>query len=79
MAIYVEIVKVDETDANAEYSFGVSPGTVGRLSLDKANGSVRVVEALPDDADSRYAARARQKLLQHWRKGEIPDRTCWAS
>jgi hypothetical protein len=52
MALFVEIVTDDETDANAEYWFGVSPGTVSRLSLSKANGSITLMEALPDDADS---------------------------
>ena len=79
MAIYIEIIKVAETAGQAEYSFGASAEKVGRLRLNKASGAVTVLVPLADDVGSRYTARATQKIVQHWRKGESPARTCWAS
>jgi hypothetical protein len=80
MAIYIEIKKVAESPDSAEYSFGLGAGPEGRLILRKATGEVELLSAHPDDSESKgFFSRAAHKVRSHWKKGELPELTCWAS
>jgi hypothetical protein len=76
MQIHIEIHKVRETARGADYEFRLG-GRPGLLRLDKRTGAVLLIDVDPADAMAfRCAAR---KLHEHWRKGELPERTCWAA
>jgi hypothetical protein len=80
MALYIPIRKVDEDSQSARYTFG-EPGTAtGLASVDKASGTVEILKgSVGDEATEHVVARVKHKLHQHWRKGEYPVATCWAS
>jgi hypothetical protein len=80
MAIYIEIRKVSEDDASAEYVFRLEGRGEGRLRLIKSTGEVELLETLAGDSAERgFFDRAAHKLQSHWRNGELPEATCWAS
>ncbi len=76
MGIHIAIEKVRENARAADYQFRFEE-RAGMLRLDKRSGAVLLIDVEPDDAMAfRCAAR---KLLDHWRVGEVPDRTDWAA
>ena len=50
----------------------------GRLKIDKMNGNVDIIELAEGDKGI-YAGRASLALIKSWKKGEFPEKTCWAS
>jgi hypothetical protein len=48
------------------------------LKIDRINGEIRLVELAEGDKRT-YAQRATLALIKHWKKGEFPDKTFWAS
>ena len=51
----------------------------GKLRIDKKKyGEVYILEMAEGDSGIR-AQRAGWALMKHWRKGEFPEKTCWAS
>jgi hypothetical protein len=79
MATYIEIDKVSEDDRLAFFSYQDEKGRVGQIKLDKKLGKTILVEAAAGDEHGGLYTRASYKILEHWRKGELPDSTCWAS
>jgi hypothetical protein len=79
MAIYVLIYKTEETSEDATYAFGPSEDRCGQLRIIKKTGEITVVSEAPDDVKQSLSLRAIRKLSQHWKAGEFPERTCWAS
>jgi len=79
MAFYIEIDKISETVAEAIYEFSDTEAGKGRLRLDKASGDVTEVMAAPGDDKGRRFQRAAVKVVRHWKEGQLPDKTCWAS
>lgn len=79
MAFYIEIDKISETGDVAIYEFSDTETGKGRLRLDKASGDVTEVVAAPGDAQGRRFQRAAVKVVRHWKEGQLPDKTCWAS
>ncbi|NTX12028.1 hypothetical protein HUA76_14610 [Myxococcus sp. CA056] len=80
MAVYISIRKISENAETAEYAFGLDETAEGRLVMSKATGQVDLLSAHPADSESKgLFERAAHKVRSHWRKGELPDRTCWAS
>jgi len=76
VGIHITIRKVREDARAADYEFrlGDRPGV---LRLDKRTGAVLLIDVDPQDAMAfRCTAR---KLIDHWRRGEFPDRTSWAA
>jgi hypothetical protein len=71
--------KIFESQGEAEYSYGESESTVGRLRLDKGTGEISLVQLATGDADQALFTRAAWKLEEHWEEGKLPDMTCWAS
>jgi len=79
MAVYVEIRKERESDKGFIYNYAASDGSVGRLEVSTSDGSSEPVELASGDPEGRLYALAAYKLLKHYRDGEFPDETCWAS
>jgi hypothetical protein len=79
MAFYIEIDKISENADEAIYDFSDSEARKGRLRLDKASGDVTEVVAAPGDVHGRRFQRAAVKVVRHWKEGQLPDKTCWAS
>jgi hypothetical protein len=79
MAIYVAIRKLAETDNAVEYGFGRTEEALGRLAIDRTSGDVTLLSPAPDDAEGLLYHRAARKVWKHWREGEYPSLTCWAS
>jgi hypothetical protein len=80
LAVYIAIRKVSEGADSAEYAFGSNPEVEGRLVLWKSTGGVELLSAHPEDSEAKgLFSRAAHKVRSHWMKGELPDRTCWAS
>lgn len=50
----------------------------GKLKIDKRNGDVHTLELAESDNGMRAQLSA-WTLIKHWKKGEFPDKTCWAS
>jgi len=79
MALYIMIRKIIENATSAEYAFGTGEDRLGQLKIDKATGSVVLVEPAPSDNEGVLYHRATYKIKQHWAAGEFPEVTCWAS
>lgn len=79
MALFIEISKVEENSEEALYSFCTDLGNAGKVSINKQTGECFIIEEPENDKDSKLAIRVMRVLIQHWRKGEFPDITCWAS
>jgi len=76
MRITITIRKIHEDGRAADYEFRLDR-RAGILRLDKRTGAVLLIDVDPRDAMAfRCAAR---KLIDHWQKGEIPERTSWAA
>lgn len=74
-----------------EYSIAVDPyinkagkkrynlkSVIGKLKIDKKKGEVYIIQLADGDSGS-HAQRAAYALVKHWKLGEFPEKTCWAS
>jgi hypothetical protein len=76
MGILIEIRKIREDRRAADYEFTLGE-RAGFVRMDKRTGAAILIDVDPRDAMAfRCAAR---KLIDHWQKGEFPDRTSWAA
>lgn len=79
MAFYVLLVKESEDDTSVVYGFGPHEEKLGRLQLDKTSGVVKEIEPAPTNNAEALFPRAAVKIRQHWREGNFPEKSCWAS
>lgn len=79
MAFYVMLVKVNEDEQGVTYNFGTDPEHLGKVYLDKHDGKIQEIEAINIENYQHIFTRAVIKLHQHWKSGNFPDHTCWAS
>jgi len=81
MAIYIELLKVAETESEATYDYYPEGNRDdgGKLLVVKETGEIRKVLSSPIDKNEFYYLRAARKVWIHHEKGEYPQRTCWAS
>ena len=79
MAVYLEIVRVADGAAAAEYTFALVDGRSGRLRLDKPSGEVSLITPLDGDDHGGLFARAARKVSLAWAAGALPARLSWAS
>ena len=61
------------------YNFGSDSEHLGKIHLNKDNGKIKEIEPINSENYQHILARAGVKLRQHWKKGNFPDHTCWAS
>lgn len=95
MAFYIELNKINENEVHATYTYefhitvefvknkagklrGKSKLVKGELQIDKKSGDVKVIKHAEGET-GMYVQRATLVLLKHWRQGEFPEKTCWAS
>lgn len=79
MALFIKINKVEENSMEAIYTFCTDCGNSGKVSIHKSTGEPFIIEEPEWDKESTLAIRVGIKLIKHWRNGEYPDITCWAS
>lgn len=80
MAIYLRIVKVHESSAQADYEFmDASEERIGRLRVDKKTGESSLIKNMPGDPDDRMFLRAAYKLKKQFDSGVLPDLTVFAA
>ena len=81
MAFAVEVIKVIEEADWAYYNYRSARRNVrfGQLKIAKSNGDVFLIENAESDESGAQAKRAGWRLMQHWKKGEYPDKTYWES
>ena len=81
MAVLVDIKKLADADAYADYSFTVAEASeAGILRIDKETGDVSLIRPMkgPATADAHFH-RAAHKIKQHWKQGGLPETAVWAS
>lgn len=79
MAFYIDIEKISETVDETIYEFSDTQAGKGQLRIDKASGNVTEVIPAPGDSQGHRFQRAAVKVLRHWKDGQFPNKTCWAS
>lgn len=57
---------------------GTSKLVKGKIRINMKSGEVDIIELAEGD-NGMYVQRATLALMKHWKKGEFPDKTCWAS
>jgi len=77
--MYIAIRRLSLNADAADYAFGEEESRMGRLRLDLTTGLASLVEACPGDTNEGIYQRAARKLFLHWKKGETPEATCWAT
>jgi hypothetical protein len=78
----IRIIKVAEDDVSCDYEYRPYPysDAPGLVRIFKADGRIEVVlHAANEFPDARNAYHSGNKLFWHWRKGEFPDQTSFAS
>jgi hypothetical protein len=79
MAFYVMLIKVNEDEQGVTYNFGSDSEHLGKIHLDKNNGSIEEIEPINSENSQHILTRAGVKLRQHWKSGIFPEHSCWAS
>jgi hypothetical protein len=80
MAIYLRIVKVDDTPTHAEYTFmNSTEDRVGRFQIDKESGETVLIENMPGDGNGHMFSRAAYKVKKAFQSGELPELTIYAA
>ena len=87
----IDIKKLGEADDYVDYSFSASEATsAGVLRLQKATGKVSLVRPISGgqigdssmgvwrDPES-YFSRASRKVVEAWKRGDLPQTLTWAS
>ena len=90
----VGVVKVSEDDESADYIFYCNvwvrsealkrrlqpyQSNFGRARILKISGEVKIIDPMLDDVGGRRASVTAFKLRQHWKLGNFPKVTTWAS
>lgn len=79
MAFYVLLMKEQENEREVVYKHGPRETSLGRIMLNKCDGSVTELEPAPAGDSEHLFMCAAVKLRQHWRDGASPQWSCWAS
>lgn len=79
MAIFIEIIKIEETECLAVYSFGDGGEVFGKVTLDKKSGQIELLEISPDRKRDFYFPRVARKLAEHHKAGKYPGGTSYAA
>jgi len=79
MAVYIEIIKKSENEHSVDYVYGLLNLKKGVVTIDKQSGEISKVSSADRDDDNRLFFRVKYKLSKYIKKGEYPDKTCWAS
>ena len=78
MGVYISINRIADADEYVDYAFVESDRKPGIIRVNRSTGSMDLIEN-PSDYSEFVWRRAMRRLELHWKKGEYPERTCWAS
>jgi len=79
MAFSISINKLSDDGKFVLYEYGTTGKKFGKIKINKENGDTLLVEVAESDDSYVKAKRACMKLIKHWRNGEYPEQTYWAS
>lgn len=81
MARYILIRRIQSNGDILEYQYGPDESCLGLLRFDRLSGQSTRIQAARGQAedDAFWYSAAANKLLKHWKEGEMPERTCFAS
>lgn len=79
MAFYVGLNRISENNISVRYEFGSNEENLGIIELNIEDGNVKEIKEAPNDANGLLFERAAWAAMRHWRQGEFPNKTCWAS
>ncbi|WP_444908174.1 hypothetical protein ACJJIR_09670 [Microbulbifer sp. SSSA008] len=79
MAFSIHVVKFADEGEFVVYEYGSTGKQFGKIKIRKDNGDVLIIEPAEGDEREAQAQRAGFALMKHWRQGEFPDKTYWAS
>ena len=77
MAFYILIDKISETESDVHYRFydTAFPDEAGELRLNKLTETIEMIKTTRET----FFNRAATKIARHFRDGNLPDSTYWAS
>lgn len=78
MAFSIHIKKISEDGKFVYYAYGSTNMKFGHIKIEKANGNTFLIELAEGD-EGAQAKRAGWALMKHWKEGEYPEETHWAS
>ena len=79
MALYIDLDKIEHTQKYVRYKYYNSPENVGIIELNFTTEKFNEIQAAPNDPKGILFDRAAMKIVKHWKEGNFPDKTCWAS
>lgn len=79
MAFYIDLDKVEHTEEYVRYKYYNRTDNMGIIELNFTTGKFKAIIAAPDDPNGYMFERAAMKIVKHWKQGELPEKTCWAS
>ena len=79
LAFYIDLDKIEQTETYVRYIYYNRPDNAGILELNFIAGNFTEIEVAPDDPNGYLLERAAMKISKHWKKGELPEKTFWAS
>ena len=79
MAFYIDLDKIEHTNEYVRYKYYNTADNVGILELNFSTLKFKEIQPTPYDINGYMFERAAMKITKHWNKGELPDKTCWAS
>lgn len=79
MTFYMDLIKIEEAETYAKYKFYIDESCYGIIEIRKSDGYVSEIQAEPNDESGRIFQRSAWALMRHWKRGEYPEKTCWAS
>jgi len=81
VALVIDIVKLEHNEKIVRYKYYIcsTPNDYGVLEIDLDSEKVYEIKQAPNDHLGRLFERSAWALMRHWKKGEYPEKTCWAS
>lgn len=79
MAFYIDLEKIKHNDKSIRYKFYDKPDNVGIIELNFVEDKFKEIQPAPNDSNGLLFERAAMKIAKHWKSGEFPDKTYWAS
>lgn len=79
MAFYIGLDKIEHAHEYVKYKYYDSVNNVGIIEFNFVSDKFREIQAAPNDLNGYMFERAAMKIIKHWKSGEFPDKTCWAS
>ncbi len=79
MAVYLDIQKTSEHGDVVSYLYRTTDNREGAFDINKQSGEIILKRLAAGEEDEHLFRRAAHKITKHFREGELPETTCWAS